>query len=113
MHGIGMLRTYLNPDRTLRLNLWHRELLNPGISTMHDHPWPFTSRIIAGKLTNQRFSRCTKNSVGAFLMQEGRVTCGGGFNGIEGEPEIISLYAHPPEIYTAGMAYLPATRGNP
>lgn len=106
MHGIGMLRTYLDPDRRLRLNLWHRELLNPGISTMHDHPWPFTSRIIAGRLTNQRFARCTKNSVGAILTMEGKITCGAGYNGMKPDPQIVTLHPCEPEVYTAGMEYL-------
>lgn len=56
-HGIGMLRTYLDSEKHWRLNLWHSRLLNPGISTMHTHPWSFESFVIAGELKNTRFSR--------------------------------------------------------
>lgn len=114
MHGIGMLRTYLDDARRWRLNVWHRALLNPGISTMHTHPWPFTSHILAGRIANRRYVRCTRKSVGAVLFNEGKITCGISnspstiFPGLNGEPEIITLHPNEAEIYAPGDTYFQA-----
>lgn len=117
VHGIGMLRTYLDDTHDWRLNLWHPVLLNPGISTMHTHPWPFTSYVLAGRLRNTRFDRCTKNSVGAELFNEGKITCGthvqgsstdqGGtvFPGLNGPPTIVPLHRRTPETYGPNETY--------
>jgi hypothetical protein len=79
-HGIGMLRTYLDEDRTVRLNLWHKGFLNPGISTMHTHPRPFTSTVYAGMMTNITYAR---RAFGGVEYREGIIQCGDAFNGIE------------------------------
>ena len=50
--GFGMIRTYLDGDKRWRLNVWDDRLQVPGVSTIHDHPWDFTSYIIAGALLN-------------------------------------------------------------
>lgn len=105
MHGIGMLRTYLDPEREYRLNIWHPAIINPGISTMHDHPWPFESQIIAGCLVNRRYVRCTKGSVGAMLRMEGKINCGPAYCGMLPDPEIVTLAARDEERYTRGMSY--------
>lgn len=57
--GFGMARIYLDDTRNLRLNIWHSALAVPGLSPetgmVHTHPWDFTSRIIAGRLSNYRY----------------------------------------------------------
>lgn len=111
MHGIGMLRTYLDPARRWRLNIWHKALLNPGISTMHTHPWPFTSHIVSGQITNRRFVRCTDDTPGTTFFHEGKITCGISngpstvFPGLNGEPEIVALRVGEAEIYGPGGVY--------
>jgi hypothetical protein len=56
VQGFGMLRTYLDPDKRYRLNIWHSALAVPGVSIIHDHPWHFTSLVIAGAFANQRYT---------------------------------------------------------
>lgn len=53
--GFGMIRTYLDPAHRWRLNIWDDRLQVPGVSTIHDHPWSFTSWGFAGTLYNTRF----------------------------------------------------------
>lgn len=54
--GFGMIRTYLDVDKQWRLNVWDDRLQVPGVSTIHDHPWSFTSFICAGCLNNRRYT---------------------------------------------------------
>lgn len=58
VQGFGFLRTYFGPPaqpKRFRLNLWHTRFTVPNVSTIHDHPWDFTSVIVAGKFGNQRY----------------------------------------------------------
>lgn len=58
VQGFGFLRMYFGPHenpKRYRLNLWDSSFTVPGVSTIHDHPWHFTSLIIAGCFCNQRF----------------------------------------------------------
>lgn len=113
-HGIGMLRTYLDPaTKNWRLNLWHGRLLNPGISTMHTHPWSFGSYIIAGRLTNTRWIRSSVMERRAKLFMEAIIPCGDHAPNqhdagplIEGEPRSVYLEAQDPETYTQGHFYV-------
>lgn len=52
VQGFGMLRTYLDPAQRWRLNVWHAGLAVPGVSTIHDHPWDFTSFVLWGAIKN-------------------------------------------------------------
>lgn len=59
VQGFGFLRTYFGPPtapKMYRLNLWDHHFTVPNVSTIHDHPWDFTSVIIAGEFINQRYS---------------------------------------------------------
>lgn len=53
--GFGMIRTYLDTAKRWRLNIWDDRLMVPNVSLIHDHPWSFTSYVIAGELTNRRY----------------------------------------------------------
>lgn len=53
--GFGMIRTYLDEAKRWRLNVWDDRLVVPNVSTIHDHPWSFTSYILAGTLNNRIF----------------------------------------------------------
>lgn len=55
MQGFGMIRTYLDVNQRWRLNIWNPDLAVPGVSTIHDHPWHFTSYILSGQITNIRY----------------------------------------------------------
>jgi len=65
VQGFGFLRTYFGPadaPKRYRLNLWDHRFTVPNVSTIHDHPWSFTSIIVAGKFTNLRYTM--RRSVG-------------------------------------------------
>lgn len=111
-HGIGMLKTYLDPaTRHWRLDLWHSVLVTPGISTMHTHPWPFTSFVMAGKLHNYRYARRLANvpdfrRAPAEMYHEGKIACGAHYRGLEGDSHpIVPLVPLPPEVYSTGNTY--------
>ncbi|MNU33630.1 hypothetical protein D3C71_221930 [compost metagenome] len=53
LQGFGMLRAYLSDD--MRLHVWCPDLAVPGVSTIHDHPWRFSSFVIAGIVENFRY----------------------------------------------------------
>jgi hypothetical protein len=56
--GFGFLRTYFGPadaPKRYRLNLWDHRFTVPNVSTIHDHPWDFSSAIIGGDFFNQRY----------------------------------------------------------
>lgn len=51
--GLGMLRCYLS--REVRLHVWDPRMAFPNASTLHTHPWDFSSRIIAGRMVDTVF----------------------------------------------------------
>jgi hypothetical protein len=58
VQGFGFLRTYFGPPdepKRFRLNLWDSKFMVDNVSTIHDHPWHFTSVVVAGALGNQRY----------------------------------------------------------
>jgi hypothetical protein len=62
VQGFGFLRTYFGPadaPKRFRLNLWDHRFTVPNVSTIHDHPWDFTSVIVAGEFINQRYRQTT------------------------------------------------------
>jgi len=103
-HGIGFMKTYLDPGKVQRLNVYHEIFRVPGISVMHDHPWGLFSYIRAGRLTNERWHRTHKKAKMAVLMNEGVINCAD-YKGIEGKPTIVPLVKERPEIYHAGDFY--------
>lgn len=59
VQGFGFLRTYFGPadaPKKFRLNLWDHRFTVPNVSTIHDHPWDFSSVIVAGEFANQRYA---------------------------------------------------------
>jgi hypothetical protein len=63
VQGFGMLRTYLKGEGEPRLQIWDQRLAVWGNGAIHDHPWDFRSRIIAGTLFNQRYRRYHRDGV--------------------------------------------------
>lgn len=101
MQGFGMLRTYLPVDAEPRLQVWDQRLAQDGNSTVHDHPWDFTSIIYAGVLFNQRYVR---NAIEGQIWQERMITPGSG-GGIKSEAFDTRLGAKSPEVYGASEEY--------
>lgn len=58
--GFGFLRTYFGAGDRFRLNLWDASLRIKDVSTIHDHPWDFTSLVLCGSLLNRRYREAPK-----------------------------------------------------
>lgn len=102
-HGIGMLKTYLDPaTRYWRLDLWHSCLITPNISTLHTHPWLFNSKVLAGELTNHVYARGDGSGV---RYHEGTIGCGSHYRGLEGRPKPVRLTALSRLTYLPGESY--------
>ncbi len=54
MQGIGLMALRLDDRREHRLHVWDPSS-SAGEAPIHDHPYDFTSTIIAGELTNVRY----------------------------------------------------------
>lgn len=107
VQGFGMLRTYLDPAKVYRLNIWHSSLAVPGVSIIHDHPWDFTSVVLAGEMTNIRYDVCSpmqdsENHGALFHRQKIRTGEGGG---PDGRVNTVALRPRQPEIVEPGFTY--------
>lgn len=102
VQGFGMLRTYLDAEKRFRLNIWDSQLAVPGVSTIHDHPWHFTSLVINGGFSNLRYlqSETEGAEYNWNLIQTGP---GGGKGEIGG---VTKLVRQEPEHYSPGEMYL-------
>lgn len=75
IQGFGMLRKYLTPD--VRLHVWSPAHAVPGVTTIHDHPWSFTSVIVAGEITDKTYERNFNPELPKTHHQH-KITCGVG-----------------------------------
>jgi hypothetical protein len=101
IQGFGMLRTYLDDERMDRLHIWDAEQAVDDVSTIHDHPWDFSSRIVRGHLKNQRYDVDAEHGA-QFMTQQ--IVCGVGGHSI-GVPRPTLIRPHAPEVYRAGEQY--------
>lgn len=104
VQGFGMLRTYLDEAKVWRLNVWHSRYAVPNVSTIHDHPWDFTSIVLGGTFTNIRYRKAQIHDTQVLDLKKVRIQTGPG-GGIRGEPEEVKLVAMAPEHYGPGMIY--------
>ena len=103
--GFGMIRTYLPGEGEPRLQVWDQRIAVPSNNTIHDHPWAFTSQIIAGMIYNQRYG-LAPNPVSGDNGYMTQITPGvkGGFLS---EQEVIPcrIKPWPVEVYSMGGTY--------
>lgn len=105
VQGFGMMRTYFGgPDKMWRLNVWDSKLAVDQVSVIHDHPWDFTSWILAGEFTNTRFRPWPFSGMTARLYDWAVIRTGEG-GGPEGEGGRMWLEPQPPEVYLPGHSY--------
>lgn len=103
IQGFGMLRTYLDDEHTERLHIWDVDTAVEDVSTIHDHPWDFTSRIVRGEIRNQRFVMHDPAS-GHPEFFSARIRCGEG-GGLVSEPARVTICSQGVERYEAGGTY--------
>lgn len=70
--GFGMYRLYLT--RAVRLHVWMPDDAVPNVSTIHNHPWDFTSKILVGEMTNKKYEVVEGSSSPTHHMSE--ILCG-------------------------------------
>lgn len=99
LQGFGMLRLYLNKE--VRLHVWDDGFMVPGVSMIHDHPWSFYSKVVAGQICNERFERGP--GLGRYKMAT--ILCGPGGGMASSEPQSVDLRSQGYEHYREGMAY--------
>lgn len=108
LQGLGMLRTYLDEKKRYRLHIWSNADATPPASRLHDHPWSFTSYVVAGGITNYRWlwtlDPFEAKRLGARMWNRVLVTCGEAC--VAGVPEHCWLTAQKPEIITSGEWYM-------
>jgi len=106
VQGLGMLRTYLDPNT--RLHIWHSKLNYCEDSGWHTHPWDFSSFVVAGKITNSRFLKREDTPSGVATgwqpFTEQHIICGPGGCAMS-EPKSVYLFENSREAYTAGNTY--------
>lgn len=112
VQGFGMLRTYLGGENEPRLQVWDQRLAVWQYSPIHDHPWDFTSTIIAGHLFNQRYLRGTWSSTGSVTSHDERFEEYNEATIVPGKDNDgtvhvgkCSLAKRPLEMYSAGDTY--------
>jgi hypothetical protein len=66
LQGIGLLGLHLDDRREYRLHVWAPDR-SVGVLVIHDHPYDFVSRIVAGELTNIRYE---EDSSGVKYLRE-------------------------------------------
>src|SRR5438128_2625892 len=97
LQGLGMLRLYLS--KATRLHVWHGGFATPGASTIHTHPWDFTSTVIAGSLENILYKEGSgEKYLGAVLK------CGPG-GALTQDGDVVLLEKQPPAFYGEGQTY--------
>lgn len=99
--GFGMIRTYLDDQKTYRLNIWDDRLMVPRVSVIHDHPWDFTSLVLCGRIANTRYEL---NKIKAPNHSFQHIVTGEG-GGPAGLAEDCHLEACPVELLDAGKQY--------
>jgi hypothetical protein len=104
VQGFGMLRTYLDGDKVWRLNVWDKSLTVPKVSTIHDHPWHFTSTIISGGVTNLRYV-VPVDPIAGDEYEWMTIRCGIGGGPENSKIDRCVLRCEAPERYAAGSSY--------
>lgn len=102
IQGLGMLRTYLDPWEVERLHIWDTGTAVEDVSTIHDHPWDFRSRIVAGEIRNQRFVIDGSELAAEFLTA--KIRCGAG-GGLISDPVPVRICSEGVERYGPGDQY--------
>lgn len=80
IQGFGMLRLYLT--KAIRLHIWDPSRAVESVTTIHDHPWNFTSHVVCGLMTDRVYRRIGDDEWPANgrpkTHREERIVCGPG-----------------------------------
>lgn len=105
IQGLGMLRKRLSPE--VRLHVWDSRYRVPEVTMLHDHPWDFTSYVVAGWVEQYRYEVARSQPMDWFgydAYMEGTIICGEG-GGECAPPQLVYLKRGEKEIIPAGCSY--------
>lgn len=101
IQGLGMLRLYLSPN--VRLHVWNPQAPHKvaEVSEPHNHPWHFTSFVVAGVITNWLY---LPDAAGD-LYHAGVIECGPNPSqyGAQGKHDV--RLRQESSVYTPGASY--------
>jgi hypothetical protein len=100
LQGFGMLRTYLDDKHEYRLHVWSEEHAVDKVSTIHTHPWDFSSTIVAGHLKDIAYKRVQDHN----RMLEQQILGGEG-GGLKGDPIEVGLLTTTVLTLSEGSSY--------
>lgn len=97
LQGLGMFRLYLSSD--VRLHVWDNRFAFPNVSTIHSHPWDFTSEVISGSITDYQYHEQVINDEqpepegeGVIHYIEQQIVCGPGGGVVDGKKRDVVLW---------------------
>lgn len=90
VQGLGMFRLYLSKEQ--RLHVWDPNFAVTNVSTIHSHPWHFTSYVVSGRITDRLYEEKRLGFQSATHGKQ-KIVCGpgGGAIGDTLEPVTLSL----------------------
>lgn len=103
LQGMGMFRLYLS--REVRLHVWDGRFTVERVSTLHTHPWDFTSHVLSGVVVDRVFKEVDAVVPGSphnYFKQ--KIVCGPG-GGVAGEKEPVRLELANQDAFVAGTEY--------
>jgi hypothetical protein len=103
LQGMGMFRLYLS--REVRLHVWDMRFTVEKVSTLHTHPWNFTSYVLSGAITDRVYRVATLGPEPKDPTHyEQQIVCGPG-GGVAGDKHPVCLESIGDTTWPAGSAY--------
>lgn len=105
LQGLGMFRTYLSKE--VRLHVWDMRFVEPMATTLHTHPWDFTSHVMSGAITDRVLEEVSWEGAHQYLRQ--CIVCGPapepGMDMRTGTPQAVLLTQMSARTYVTGEVY--------
>lgn len=77
LQGFGMFRIYAKEDKVTRIHVWDDRFKTENVTTIHNHPWHFTSTIVSGRIFDRRY-RVRPATYERATHHKMRIVCGPG-----------------------------------
>jgi hypothetical protein len=104
--GFGMFRLYLSKE--LRLHVWSPTHATKDVTTLHTHPWHFTSTVLQGEIMDRRYravSLVDHANEQPDTHTEQRIRCGEGGCAVAGTRPVRLERMLPTDVVKAGCVY--------
>jgi hypothetical protein len=101
LQGFGMFRLYLS--KQVRLHVWDARFMVEKVTTLHTHPWAFTSHVLSGLMVD-RLLRKGPSMTDDPTHYEQQIVCGPG-GGMSSEKVPVRLEPIQIAAYGPGSSY--------